>query len=665
VHHRRSPLLSLVLLMTAATWLPAQEPAPSELTAEELIAREQLRLTVEQALDLYSQPTESGEMKNDNFIRAADELVAAGPGVVPFLALELQQDLPDTHHFCAYALGRIGTREAMTALRASLERSLEQGGDFARSRQGWSAYGLALAGVDEAVDLLYAGDWPTGRMRMHSGMTMVEVVALHTAPQCVPRLIALLGRASEDEAFAPERTILLRAMWRVADTALAPTLLEVSRESKFRPRREAVRGLAYIDLPEARRAVVEAFGDEEVTVRQLALTSLESAEMPVDLNVLVKRLKIETAPGTRNVLYRLLADRGGAKMIPTLREHWDRPDPLDRMGIVGAMELIGTSAVLPLLQEALVDRDSRVRINAVEAAGAVGDDKAVELLLLSLLSNDWPMVQTAAETLVELRADKAGAAIAERLLKMELKGVMREAAYRYRAEALANDLVELRHHQALEGLIEATARQIDPMLIANLQRVIDALQLIRDLGEDRARWIDAAASDDPRVRSLAYARLGEIGGDESTRALARLFGRVEPAEGVQILRALGDSGGDKAQELFERVLTSPAFDTADRWVLRDEAAWGARRLGGERMLAALERAVERRDGRDARVLAYLALADGKRALPLLKRFRVVRMRYPTWYVSDETATLDRIARRIEVGRSLDRFDLPPDKLRMH
>jgi hypothetical protein len=315
------------------------------------------------------------------------------------------------------------------------------------------------------------------------------------------------------------------------------------------------------------------------------------------------------------------------------------------------------------LRKALVDADGRVATRAVAALAGLDGEDARGLLRQCLRAKDWTLVQSAAERIAELGMKDAGSAIADRLLQVELGGVMADAGHRYRAEALARLLVRLRHVEALDGLKEATARQRDPVLIGSLEAAIADLELLKKIGPDREGWIATLDSPERHLRSLAYSRLAELGDEQSAQTLARSFGRVAPEEGAEILRALGDMDAEPAQALVERVLTAPEFDTAERSALRDQAAWSARRIGGDRMRDALARSAERTEGASTYVLVYLAVLDAERALPLLQRCRVPRMRSPAWGRGKEMETLDWIARRIETGRSLRRFDLPPGELK--
>jgi HEAT repeat protein len=652
-----------VLALCAAA-VPAQDTSASDTTAEELIAREELRQTVEDALALYQRDEENGAVKNHNFLQAVESVVAAGTDTVPLLAGELDQALPDSFFFCAYALGRLGTPEAEEALRRALERTRAEPGNYAHARQGWASYGLALMGVTDAVKLVYEGRHKAGHLPMQRGVTMIEAIALQLGAPAVPPLLELVDRAAVEEDLRGERIFVLRALWRIPNPAAVSKLLEVAAEEDFRMRREAVRALAFIRGPEALPAVWAALDDPEATVRQVAAAAIERSEAKVSLELLQKKLETETLPGVRAAYYRMLADRGGAAVVPFLLTQWGRPEAIDRKNLVRAAGSTRSKKAYPLLRGALGDQNRRVSTQAVAALAEMGDDQAIEQLFNCLHAQQWDIVQTAAEKITELNLPGGGAAITERLTRVELGGVMKDAGHRYRADMLARLLVRLRYVEALEPLREATERQLDPMLIRSMETAIDELELLKKLGRDRKEWAAVLGSPQRHLRSLAYERLGELGDEESARSLVRAFGRVAPDEGAEILRACRETNAEAAQALIERVLTEPAFDRAETASLRDEAAWSARSVGGERMRNALLRSAERTGGASAHVLVYLAVLDGKAALPLLERYRVPRMRNPSTLQGKQMEKLDWLARRIEEGRSTHLFDLPPETLRL-
>lgn len=653
-------LIPLVALLAAGS--AAQQPPPASAVAEELIAQEKIRSAVERAFTLYRRPAESGAEKNDNFVRAVDDLVREGPAVVPFLAAELEQALKESFFLCAYALGRLGTPEAEAALRRAVEKAEQEPGDYALTRKSWAVYGLGLMGAGDAIELLYNGRHTTGALPMCRDTTVTEVVALQTWPQCVPTLLELVDRFAGDPTLRAKRTNVLRALWRVADPASVPKLIEVMKEDDVRMRQEAAHALAYIRTPRALEAALAALGDPDPIVRQVVAISLLRAQADFDPNLVSQRLEVEDAPRAREALYELLVDKLGLRALDLMQEQWDNAPSADRTGILRALERIPVPETLPLLDRGLRDPDVSVVIRAVATLGAVGGDAAVKQLRLAVHSPSWNVARAAVERLVALGATAAAPSVADRLLKVELHDVVRQVEKRHQPQLLADALVSLEYTRVIDGLKKATAKQTDPVLIESLQSSIAQLEALRANGDKLERWIEAVGSERREIRVVAFRRLAAIGGDKAVETLISAFGRVESDEGVEILRLLGDMRAAPVPALLERVLLGPEFDAVDRLALRDMAAWSARRIGGARMSEALRAAVERRDGRDARVLIYLLALDGKRALPVLERYRLPRMRYLLWSRGNEIALLDRIARRIEAGRSIAEFDVPPDSL---
>ena len=275
---------------------------------------------------------------------------------------------------------------------------------------------------------------------------------------------------------------------------------------------------------------------------------------------------------------------------------------------------------------------------------------------------NWVVAQSAVEALVECGSKRAGPYIADRLLNVELSGMLLDPRFRHQVEVLARALVTLEHHKPLEELRKATERQTDPVLVASLNSYISQLEVLKQNGDDLQLWIESARSPEPAIRSLAYPRVARFRDSAGDRALVQAFGRVDEEEGLEILEAFGPSGTEAAQELIERVLIGEEFDSPTRSRLRAMAAWNARQIGGDRMARALRQAVERRDGRDAIVTVYLGVLEGKSALPVLETYRVQRMRYLMWSRGEELEGLDWLTRRIEAGRPLYPFDMPPDQI---
>lgn len=655
-----STVLLPFLLAASAT---AQQPPGLPDGAEELLLREKARAAVEDALDRDRQEAETGLARTDRFVRIVEDLVAEGPPVVPFLANELNQALPDSYFLCAYALGSIGTPEAAEALRQAIDKANRERGQFPEVRKAWAAFGLGLAGDAGAIDLLFEGRHDSAHVPIYSGMTVVEAIGLLTSPESTAHILDQVNLLAEQPERAMLRMHLLRSLRHLGDPTAAPALLKLAEEPDARHRREVVRALAALDHPEALAAALSALDDGDPMVRRVAALTLESAERPVKVARLRQKLAEETDLQTRGALIRMIGDRAGDDALELLRHHYETSSGMDRVFVIEALENIANDAVLPLLRKALSDGDARVAARAPLAIGSIGTRKAIDLLIETVGSSNWNAVQGSVQELRQRRVTRAAPAISKQLLEVQLAGVLKDPTLRYRSELLADSLVRLGYAETVDELRKAIARQIDPRLKLQLEQSVASLELIKRNGQDVDAWITSSRSPDEETRRLAYERLAGIGGVKAAKALSASFGRVEPDEGIEVLRALGVAGGEPALSTFERVLADPEFDEAARWGLRDMAAWSALRTGGHRMEEALERSVRRRGARDPKVAVYYVLAAREKALPLIEEHRISRLRFIRWTRGEELHSLDRLVRRVRLGRSLHEFDLPPEKLR--
>src|SRR6185503_10434700 len=185
---------------------------------------------------------------------------------------------------------------------------------------------------------------------------------------------------------------------------------------------------------------------------------------------------------------------------------------------------------------------------------------------------------------------------------------------------------ELRFTDPLPDLKEAARLQSDAQIVAYLDGLVRQLETLAENQDSVPKWIQTSGSPDRLLRTLAYGRLGELATPDALRALAAAFDRADLADQVEILHATGRSRSSEGGALVDRALSDPAFDAFERQPARAMAAWAARQIGGEAMAASLRRSAERREGLDFETLEYLAVLEGKAALPTLRAVRVPRLR---------------------------------------
>ena len=173
---RRVRLLWLALALFV-TWPAGGEQAPpspaaqsGDAATDELIAQEKIRAGFEAILENYLQPTPDGDERIDMAIRAVESLQILGPGVVPYIANELEQDRTGTLDLCSYALGMLNTKEAEAALQKAVARAEDNPGAAARASKAWASWGLGLQGKV----LVAEGEPVESGLRCHQEYERVE-----------------------------------------------------------------------------------------------------------------------------------------------------------------------------------------------------------------------------------------------------------------------------------------------------------------------------------------------------------------------------------------------------------------------------------------------------------------------------------------------------------
>jgi len=631
---------------------------------QELLAREKTRSAVESIWEAYYQPTEDGDVRIDMAIRAARDFAELGSEAVPYLINELEQDKRASYDLCAYALGLAGTAEAKEALHTAISRAEEMTGDAARSRKAWAAWGLGLAGEPQAIRLLAEGRHDASIYPIHGGMTMMESIAIQTAPQSVPVLLELLASVANEDDRWQTRRAALRALRRVGDPTAVPALIKLFEHPERNVRREIANTLRTMPTPEALDLLVTAVSDSDFVVRRVAAMALEYTGARGHREAIVERLRVEEDSVTRGRLYRVLAETEGDRAFETLMEFRGHEDRTDRRNFVLAVSQLDDARRIPFLATSLGDEDNGVALEAAISLGNLGSSDAVRALTDALAGARPAVARIMSEQLARLRAVDSAPTIAGRIIQ-ELKSespIDQSAAIAL--EKMADALLALSDGQSANDLRAALAGRTDATGTAPVERTLVALETIRKCGRKTSRWKETAASDDGSIRQLAYTHLGRIGDAEAVQFLTTRFDDADPTDRLAILRALGEVDESRALPLLERVLLDPEFDPAPQAPLRNMAAWSARRIGGPAMWDRLESAAIRREGRDAAVLIYAALVDNERGPELLKRLRRQRMRFIGWHKGKELERLDRLSVRLNSGRSVRELDVPPARLNL-
>lgn len=631
-----------------------------------LVEQERLRSIVESA---YNDVSEARRRYSDDtaFVEAYTAIAArlgeADPGVVPLLANEALQGEPTTFYLAVFGLALQGTPEAVEAIYAAIERSENDDSGFAKTRKAQLIWALAVAGDLRALTVADSGRHLVGDYGMVRGTSTLEMAAFALAPESVEILNKELMEAGLPVPEDRLRTLYaLRAIFRIGHPSSVPALLRWLQSDSSLGRVEAVQGLGYQRDPRAIEALFTALDDPHPSVRTLAARSITMISPAGTFDRIVKALD-KAEPQTRAELYGALASLDPEAAIPILTRRAPTPVGAERIAICRAASAIGIQAIDLLIQQ-VADPAMQAGVCALEALARMDSDRARRVVVHAVDAPNWPLGLTASRLVTERRWEEGAAMIRRRLTRRELPKMLRDTRDRTRSEWLIEQATRMVDLESIPVFEKALETQREPILRAKLETALVTLRAARDAGSDLAKWEALATGDDEKLRSVAYRYLGQgLHPDKDAGILGRALARVEPAEGLFILNELGGVDSDVSRELVERVLTAPQYQRPELYALRDTAAWAARRLGGERMKAALLESIELRQGRDARALVYYALLVGETAIPLIESYLPSRMQFNTVYLGREHNTLRKLLVALSDGRSLDYIDLRPDKIK--
>lgn len=689
-----------LVLIALCTTAGASDEAVAPI--DEIVAHERLRASVEEIL------AEARRSPSADVLPLGERLAALGPKALPFIADEIDNPDRSTYHHAVYAVGLIGTSESTDILRrsiASIDPEVE--GRFAATRKGWALYALAVAGSADAFDLMEAKPPDVSYQEIFDRMQLPEVIAILTGREGVERIGAALravtlakqtgtgaeagagdvdyltgregvkrklpefrraagakeaGAGAEEESGGVDWRPIRRwieALGGAGDERSIEVILPFLSDESDMLRAAAADALGRIGSPRVTDALIHALDDSSSQVAFSAATALGAIAPTEKRDELLARLETVEAAPPRQQIYAALARIGAPGTLEALLRYTNRPDPLDQVGLVRAIGSLETPEAIGALRRALQNPNLTVALQAFPALRALGTEEAMDTILSQVSSPQAPIALTATRIVMEDRITRAGPRIADRLLRVELASPVQDPSRGTLIERLAEALVTLRFHDPAADLKKALSLQTSPVVLGPVGSAIDRLERIASWGNSVERWAEAAGAEDPRMRKLAFDRLAEIGTADAVEALTTLFGRSSPEDGELIVYSIAEYRTAAAAPLVERILDDSAFDPPDRAPLRVAAAWAARRIGDGRMRDALRGCADRRSGREAPVLVYLALMDGKASIDRISRYRAPRLRYWAWSRALETAALDAIVRDLETGRSIARFDLPP------
>jgi HEAT repeat protein len=305
-------------------------------------------------------------------------------------------------------------------------------------------------------------------------------------------------------------------------------------------RRHAAFALGTIGGEKALRLVEKAVGDKHPWVAEIAPLGLVGLDVGRE--------------NVRGVVEKALSD----------------PREGVRSATASALRASGEKA-LPLLEKALTDRSSYVRVRAVLAAGQIGGDKALALVEKALWGRSDGHAYHGSSGL-GINAVRGTAAFAlgyvggEKTLP-NIEKALQDGSYTVRRGAVWS-----LGRVGGAGAVAVAGRALDHKDSIIRECAVWALGAIGD--ERGLPLVEKALADaDALVRWDAAAVLGEIGGERALALAGRALESKDPDLRGSAALALGEIGGEKALALIEKVIGD------DDLAVRRDATAAAGRAG--------------------------------------------------------------------------------------
>jgi eukaryotic-like serine/threonine-protein kinase len=363
---------------------------------------------------------------------------------------------------------------------------------------------------------------------------LVSILSAHK-----PRLNArtLLNRAIQQEP--AEKAALFRIITELADSSLAPLLIEQLGNADPLTKTHLIHALARFNQPEiakileaqlkdtnkyVRQAVLtvlarfgehtnvgtlcEILRDPDMETQQRAIDTIVRARHPDTILYLVQLLRDENE-GTRRAAVEVLNEIGSPEHIKYLLQSIKDEDWWVRSRTADALAKIGGPWVTEAALQLIRDKDEGVRRAAIEILNQTKDPRAVEFLIEATRDKDWWVRERAVDALSEMGGEKVLTALIKLLQETEPRSL----------PVVIKALGKLGNPKAIEHLA--------PFLNDKQKEArIEAINALTRLADDgiandlRTRFeVVAAQANDPEVAQAAKSAAEELGARYSTEAL--------------------------------------------------------------------------------------------------------------------------------------------------
>ncbi len=286
----------------------------------------------------------------------------------------------------------------------------------------------------------------------------------------------------------------------------------------------------------------------------ITINGMPDSEKQQFLKGVISKLK-DGAWRVRENAAEVLGSIGDARTVEALIGALENGDEDESVRGAAARALghIGDARAVEALKYVLKDEDALVRWNAAEALGGIGDARAFEALIRALKDVDWRVRENAARALGGMGDARAFEAL-EEVLEDET------ASVRGAATLALGMMGDARAVEALEKVLMAD----DDVSVRG-----NAALAIEWVGGTRAveALIGALKDVDRHVRENAAEALGDMGGTRAVVALEKMLNDDDALVRRIVVTALGKIGDARAVEALEKALKDEDF------VVRENTSW--------------------------------------------------------------------------------------------
>jgi serine/threonine-protein kinase len=228
---------------------------------------------------------------------------------------------------------------------------------------------------------------------------LVTILAAHkeaVQPRALLRLLDITDKGG--------RAAVFRVVDEIASEAMLPELIPYTQHQDWQIRQQVARILGRFSTAAGRDALLQLLADPHKQVRQVALASLTSLQLPVDVGPVCQLLR-DPDLTVQSKAIEAIIQLNDPDAVYYLLEFLQDDSEYVRRAVVEVLNAIGTTSVIKELLGALRDKDWWVRVRAADALGNIGGPRVVDAVL-PLLKDEDEFIRRYAVEILNTRKDE-------------------------------------------------------------------------------------------------------------------------------------------------------------------------------------------------------------------------------------------------------------------